>query len=56
MNNHTIELELMETMKHLDANQKDDVLSFVRTISSQNKIKSRNRKNALREIRAALKK
>lgn len=56
MKSHTIELELMETMKQLDANQKDDVLSFIRTISSQNRIKSRNRKIALREIRAALKK
>jgi len=56
MNSQTFELELLESMKHLNANQKIDVLSFVRNISSQNSIKTRNRKNALREIRAALKK
>ena len=50
----TLELELLESMKSLNANQKDDVLTFVRSISSQNLMKSRNRKNALREIRTAL--
>tara|TARA_R110000868_G_scaffold126830_1_gene334120 strand:- start:624 stop:794 length:171 start_codon:yes stop_codon:yes gene_type:complete len=56
MNNQTIELELLASMKFLNANQKDAVLSFVKNINSQNTTKSRNRKNALREIREALKK
>ena len=56
MNNQTIELELLASMKFLNTNQKDDVLSFIRNITSQNATKTRNRKNALREIRAALKK
>lgn len=55
MSYQTIDLELMECMKSLNANQKDDVLSFVKKISSQNFMRRRNRKNALKEIKAALK-
>ncbi|MEQ9288537.1 MAG: hypothetical protein RIG77_16575 [Cyclobacteriaceae bacterium] len=55
MSYQTIDLELMEYMKSLNANQKDDVLSFVKKISSQNFMRRRNRKNALKEIKAALK-
>jgi hypothetical protein len=56
MNNPTIELELLESMKSLDARQKSDVLSFVKNISSEETLKRKRRKKALREIKAALRK
>ena len=47
--------ELLECMKSLNANQKEDILKFAKRMSSQNVRKTINRKLALREIRAALK-
>jgi len=56
MDNQAIELELIDSMKYLNINQKDDVLNFVRKIAGIDSDKGRNRKNALKEIRAALRK
>jgi len=56
MNNQAIEFELIDSMKSLNINQKDDVLNFVRKISERNSGRRKNRKNALKEIRAALRK
>ncbi|MFY0651127.1 MAG: hypothetical protein JXQ96_03800 [Cyclobacteriaceae bacterium] len=54
MNTQAIESELLESLRTLNDNQRSDVLSFIRKISSQNLMQSVNRKKALREIRAAL--
>ena len=56
MNNQAIDFELIDSMKSLNINQKDDVLNFVRKISERNSGRRKNRKNALKEIRAALRK
>jgi hypothetical protein len=56
MNNQAIEFELIDSMKFLNINQKDDVLNFVKKISERNLSRRKNRKNALKEIRAALRK
>ncbi|MFT7031656.1 MAG: hypothetical protein ACJA2S_000147 [Cyclobacteriaceae bacterium] len=56
MNNQAIEFELIDSMKSLNINQKDDVLNFVKKISERNLGRRKNRKSALKEIRAALRK
>ena len=56
MNNQAIEFELIDSMKSLSIHQKDAVLNFIRKISGRNSSQGRNRKNALKEIRAALRK
>jgi uncharacterized protein YpuA (DUF1002 family) len=55
MNHQVIEFELLDCMKSLNDNQKDDVLNFVKKISGSYIDHGQIRKNALREIRAALK-
>lgn len=51
---HTQELELKESIKYLDANQKKSVLLYVRE-QLINEHRSKLKKEALREIRWALK-
>lgn len=55
MSYQTTELELLENLKSLSTNQKDDVLTLVKKMSAQNLLRVSNRKTALKEIRAALK-
>lgn len=49
-------LEIMQNVRSLDNDQKENVMQYVKRMSSQNQINEENyRKKAISEIRSALK-
>ena len=55
MKDSAIENELLENLKNLNVEQKNDVLSYIKTLSGIGDQKDNRRRNAIRQIRSALK-